>query len=220
MSAPTSVAESRLQRRRGAVRAVIAAVAVLLGVVQAFVWSIVAPGQQVLVYQDGSYVSLPTADFHPFDGLALAAFAGAAIGLIVAVAAWRVRAIRGALTLATVGVGTAVGGAICYLVGPLLAGGVDPASVGATGTSSIVVAGASLGTPLVMVIEPLIAIATYTFLAAWDGRTDLGVARAGTTAPQPQRPDGISAEQPGAEDDETSIGRAVGDRSAAGRTSR
>jgi hypothetical protein len=186
MSTPTPIAGVRLQRRRGAVRAVIAAVAVLLGVVQAYVWSIVAPGQQVLVYQDGSYVSLPTADFHPFDGLALAAFAGAAIGLIVAVAAWRVRAIRSALTLVTVGAGTAAGAAICYLLGPLLAGGVDPAAVGATGSPSIVVAGASMGTPLVMVIEPLFAIAAYTFLAAWDGRTDLGVARAVGGVPPPE----------------------------------
>ncbi len=169
---------TRARRHRRAARAVIAAVAVALGAGQAVVWSTVAPGQQVLVYQDGSYVSLPTADYHPFAGLALAAFSGAAIGLIVAVAAWRVRAIRGAGTLATVGIGTAVGSAICYGLGLLLAGGVDPASVGASAHASIVVAAPSMGTPLVMIIEPLFAIATYTFLAAWDGRTDLGVARA------------------------------------------
>lgn len=180
MSAPTAGpgARARAQRHRRVARAVIAAVAVLLGVGQAIVWSRVAPGQQVLVYQDGSYVSLPTADYHPFDGLALAAFAGAAIGLIVAVAAWRVRAIRGAATLVAVAVGTAAGSAVCYGLGLLLAGGVDPASVGATGSASIVVAGANMGTPLVMVVEPLIAIATYTFLAAWDGRADLGSSRA------------------------------------------
>jgi hypothetical protein len=203
MSAPTPIAGVRLQRRRGVVRAVIAAVAVLLGVVQAFVWSIVAPGQQVLVYQDGSSVSLPTADFHPFDGLALAAFAGAAIGLIVAVAAWRVRAIRGALTLVTVGADTAAGAALCYLLGPLLAGGVDPAAVGATGSPSIVIAGPSMATPLVMVIEPLFAIAAYTFLAAWDGRTDLGVARAVAretpAAPTDVEPVSIDDEQPAAQ---------------------
>lgn len=169
---------ARAHRHRRMARAVIAAVAVLLGVGQAIVWSRVAPGQQVLVYQDGSYVSLPTADYHAFDGLALAAFSGAAIGLIVAVAAWRVRAIRGAATLAAVAIGTAAGSAICYGLGLLLAGGVDPASVGASGRASIAVAGPSMGTPLVMIIEPLFAIATYTFLAAWDGRTDLGVARA------------------------------------------
>jgi hypothetical protein len=58
-----------------------------------------------------------------------------------------------------------------------------------------------LGTPLVMVIEPLFAIAAYTFLAAWDGRTDLGVARA-----VPARP----AEQPDARpDDERRVDHAA-----------
>jgi hypothetical protein len=180
---------ARARRHRRAARAVIAAVAVLLGVGQAVVWSQIAPGRQVLVYADGSYVNLPTADYHPFDGLALAAFAGAAVGLIVAVAAWRVRAIRGAATLATVAIGTAAGSAVHFALGTLLAGGVDPASVGATGTASIVVAAATMGTPLVMVVEPLLATATYTFLAAWDGRGDLGTSRV-TTVDTPAPEDG------------------------------
>jgi hypothetical protein len=186
-SAGLAAPDARARRQRSVARGVIAAVAVLLGVAQGIVWSRIAPGQQVLVYQDGSYVSLPTADYHPFDGLAIAAFAGAAVGLIVAVGVWRVRAIRGAATLTTLAIGTAAGSAICYALGTLLAGGVDPASVGATDSASIVVAGATMGTPLVMVVEPLIAIATYTFLAAWDGRTDLGSTRA--TTPDSGSPD-------------------------------
>lgn len=166
------------RRRRRLVRGVIGAVAALLGVGQAIAWANLAPGHQVLVYADGSYVSLPTADYHPFDGLALMAFAGAAIGLIVAISAWRVRAIRGAATLAMLGAGTVVGSAIAYGLGILLAGGTNPATVGATGHASIVVAGADPATWLVIVVEPFIAIAVYTFLAAWDGRTDLGVTRA------------------------------------------
>lgn len=182
---------ARARRHRRAARAVIAAAAVLLGVAQAVVWSQIAPGRQVLVYADGSYVNLPTADYHAFDGLAIAVFAGAAVGLIVAVAAWRVRAIRGAATLVTVAVGTAAGSAVHFALGSLLAAGVDPASVGATGSASIVVAAATMGTPLVMVIEPLIATATYTFLAAWDGRSDLGATRVTTVdapAPAPAPP--------------------------------
>lgn len=178
MSTPALGRDARVIRHRWIARIVIAGIAILLGVGQAIAWSRLAPGQQVLVYADGSYISLPTADYHPFDGLALAAFVGAAVGLIVAVAAWRVRAIRGATTLVFVAGGTALGSATAYWVGLAMAGGVDPATVGATGSASIVDAGAKMGTPLVMIIEPLIAIAVYTFLAAWDGRSDLGSTRA------------------------------------------
>ncbi|MEO7124968.1 MAG: hypothetical protein ABI382_08040 [Nakamurella sp.] len=178
MSTQIADGRARVTRHRWVARVAIAGIAMLLGVGQAIAWSRIAPGQQVMVFADGSYISLPTADYHPFTGLALDAFAGVAVGLIVAVAAWRIRAIRGATTLTFIAAGTAVGSAIAYWVGLAMAGGVDPATVGSTGKASIVVAGASMGTPFVMIIEPLIAIAVYTFLAAWDGRRDLGSTRA------------------------------------------
>lgn len=181
LSDPAALAAARARRHQRVARAVIAAIAVALGVAQGVVWARIAPGEQVLVYADGSYIGLPTADYHPFDGLALLAFAGAGVGVVVAFAAWRVRAIRGAGTLLTVVVSAAVGGAVAYLLGIALAGGVDPASVGKTDAASVVLAGADPGSPLVMIIEPLVAVALYTFLAAWDGRPDLGATRASRT---------------------------------------
>lgn len=166
------------RRHRLVARAVLAAITVLLGVAQAAVWANIAPGQQIKVFADGSYVSLPTADYHPFDGLMLFVLASAAVGLVVAVAAWRIRAIRGTTTLLTVFAATSTGSAIAFGLGLLLARGVDPATIGKTGHDSIVVAGPSLSTPLAIIAEPLLAVVVYTFLAAWDGRPDLGRKRA------------------------------------------
>lgn len=173
---------TRHRRQARIARGVIAAVALLLGIAQGWVWLSLAPTEQFKVFADGSYLSLPTADYHPFDGLALFVYSGAAIGLILAVASWRIRAIRGAATLLTVLVAAAVGAAVAYAIGLLFAGGVDPSSVGATGHDAVVTAAASLGTPLVVIIEPLLAVAAYTFLAAWDGRPDLGSTRAALPA--------------------------------------
>lgn len=151
---------------------------VVLGVIQGIVWSQVAPGQQAKVYTNGSYGSLPTADYHPFTDLAIFVLAGIAVGLVAAVAAWRVRGIRGTTTLLALFVGASAGAAVAFGVGLLLATGVDPATVGATGHESIVVAAPKLATPLVLLAEPLAAVVVYTFLVAWDGRPDLGRLRA------------------------------------------
>ncbi len=147
---------------------------VLLGVLQGVIWAQVAPGQQAKVYANGAYGSLPMADYHPFTGLAIFVLAGIAVGLVAAAAAWRVRAIRGTTTLLALFLGASAGAAVAFGVGLLLATGVDPASIGATGHESIVVAPPKLATPLVLVAEPAAAVVVYTFLVAWDGRPDLG----------------------------------------------
>lgn len=147
---------------------------ILLGVLQGVVWAQIAPGQQAKVYADGAYGSLPTADYHPFTALSLFVLAGIAVGLVAAVATWRVRSIRGTVTLGALALGAAAGAAVAYGVGLALVSGVDPATIGATGHELIVVQAPRLATPLVLVAEPAAAAVVYTFLAAWDGRPDLG----------------------------------------------
>jgi hypothetical protein len=46
--------------------------------------------------------------------------------------------------------------------------------VGATVADSIVVAPPATGTILVVLAQPALAAAVYTFLVAWNGRPDLG----------------------------------------------
>lgn len=167
----------RYRRHATFARCALVLVAAALGLVQGLVWASIAPTAQVKVFADGSYLSLPTADYHLFVGLALFACAGAAVGVILGVAAWRVRAIRGAATLAVVFGASVVGSALAYGSAMLAAPGINPADIGATGSESIVHAAATLGSPLVMLAEPLLAVGVYTFLAAWDGRADLGSSR-------------------------------------------
>lgn len=180
-TADTSAADrvpGRVRRSARQVHLTLIGVAIALGLLQAAVWVVVAPVQRVKVYKDGSWASLPTSDWHQFDAAAIFVFSAAAIGLILAVAAWRIRAVRGVATLVAVLIGAVASAAVAYGLATLLARGIDPASVGATGHESIVEVASGVGTPLAMAIEPLVAVMVYTFLAAWDGRPDLGSPRA------------------------------------------
>ena len=69
---------------------------------------------------------------------------------------------------------SAAGALIAWGVGLLVAPGTDPGSVGASGSESIVIGSPTTGTILGVLAQPAIAGVVYTFLAAWNGRPDLG----------------------------------------------
>ena len=69
---------------------------VLLGVLQGVLWAFLAPGVPYKVLADGRYGALPTTSTYYFVGVAVFALSGVAIGVVLAVGAWQVRAARGA----------------------------------------------------------------------------------------------------------------------------
>jgi hypothetical protein len=76
------------------------------------------------------------------------------------------------MLLALVG-GSLLGALAAWLTGNWLASGTDPASVGASAADSIVIAPPTIGTILVVLAQPALAAAVYTFLVAWNGHPDL-----------------------------------------------
>ena len=149
-------------------------ICLVIGLLQGLIWAWAAPGIPYKVLADGRFGALPTTSTYHFVGVAIFALSGIAIGVLLAVGAWQVRAARGwTMLLALVG-GSLLGALIAWAVGALLASGVDPATVGATAADSIVVAPPTTGTILVVLAQPALAAAVYTFLVAWNGRPDLG----------------------------------------------
>lgn len=167
---PVLAAEVRLWRLAG----LLVAGCAVLGVLQALLWALIAPGEQVKVYTDGGYAALPTESTHKFMSIAMFAGIGLAVGLAVAVVTWAARSTRGGISVVALGLANAAGALTAYLIGPLIAPGTDPASVGAAAKESIVTAPPAL-TFLAIVAQPAIAVATYTFLALWSGTKDLEV---------------------------------------------
>jgi Protein of unknown function (DUF2567) len=153
--------------------AIIGGALLVLGVLQGVVWAAVAPGVPYKVLADGRFGPLPTTSTYHFVAAAIFALSGMVIGIVAAAAAWQVRSARGWQMLVTLVGGSLAGAAVGWLVGELLAGGVDPATIGPTAADSIVTAPATTGTALVVLAQPALAAAVYTFLAAWNGHPTL-----------------------------------------------
>ncbi len=145
----------------------------VLAVLQGVAWAAVAPGVPYKVLADGRFGALPTTSTYLFVAAATFALSGMVLGIVVAAAAWQARSARGWQMLVTVVGGSLVGAAVAWLIGELLARGVDPATVGATAADSIVTAAPTTGTWLVVLAQPALAAVVYTFMAAWNGHPTL-----------------------------------------------
>jgi hypothetical protein len=122
---------------------------------------------------DGRFGPLPTTSTYHFVDVAIFALSGVAIGVLLAVGAWQLRATRGWVMLVTLVGGSALGALVAKFIGAWVAPGVDPASIGVTAADSIVIAAPTIGTFLVILAQPALTAAIYTFLVAWNGHPDL-----------------------------------------------
>ena len=153
---------------------IVIGVLAVVGVLQAILWSSIAPGEQFVVYTDGQYLPLPTASYHQFTSIAIFTLIGLVVAVGSATLTWHWRSVRGTVMVLVVAGANAIGALVAYLVGAVLVSGVDPASIGPTSASSLVNAAPTLGNAMVLLIQPGVAVVVYTFLVAWNGRPDLG----------------------------------------------
>lgn len=154
--------------------AAIVSIIAAIGALQGVLWSRIAPGEQFKVYTDGQYLPLPTESYHQFTGIALFALIGVVVAVSLASACWHWRSVRGTSTVLVLAAANGLGALTAYLLGRLLVAGVDPATVGATSSESVVTAAPTLGNAMVLIAQPAVAVAVYTFLVAWSGQPDLG----------------------------------------------
>ena len=153
--------------------ALITVVLLVVGSLEALLWSRIAPGEQFYVNTSGQFGGLPTESYHQFADVAIFELISVCVAVSAASAIWRWRAIRGTVTALTMAGANLLGALAAYLLGPVFASGVDPASVGAVSAQTVVTAPPTMGNVLLVVVQPAVAVAVYTFLAAWNGRPDL-----------------------------------------------
>jgi hypothetical protein len=164
-------------------RAVVQAAAIVgaclvIGVLQGLLWAFLAPGIPYKVLSDGRYGALPTTSTYHFVDVAAFALSGMVIGIVLAVALWQFRSTRGWQALLALVGGSLLGALTAWGIGILVAPGMDPASVGPGPADIIITAPPDTGTVLVVLAQPALAAAVYTFLVAWNGHPDLDVNRA------------------------------------------
>lgn len=138
-------------------------------------WGILAPTEHLLVVSADRGVALTSESRHQFDAVGLLACASLIVGILVGSAAWSDRRSRGPLMVGALLIATVTGSGVMAIAGLGVASLRFPAADTST-VGEIVAIAPGIGTPLVLVFQPLAACMVMLALAALNPYDDLGVA--------------------------------------------
>ena len=142
--------------------------AVVLGLLQGWLWSVVAPTEQFKVFTDGGYGALSTVSIHQFAGVAIFMLMAIAVGIVIAVAGWSFKTLRNPIMVGIVGLAATLGGFAGYLLAGVLASGTQPWTIGPSNIERIVEAPATAGNAMTLLVEPTAALFIYAVCALID----------------------------------------------------
>ncbi|MCP2256993.1 Protein of unknown function (DUF2567) [Streptoalloteichus tenebrarius] len=145
----------------------------LVGLPVGWLWSRLAPPQQVRVVQGERLAPLPLESYHRFDDLAVFLLLTLAVGLVTGGAVWLLRQRRGPVVMLAAALGSLVAAWLALRTGLSFAEGLYP-------LGDLHRVGALLWDPprlesgWVVLAQPLAALLAYGACAAWNGHDDLG----------------------------------------------
>ncbi|MBP2473635.1 hypothetical protein JOF53_002507 [Crossiella equi] len=145
----------------------------LLGVVSAFLWSLLAPPIQHQVVNDGRTPAIPGDSNHEFDSLAVFVLITLALGALTGAVVWLMRRRRGPVVM----LGGLVGSAVAAWLGTLMGGmftGFWYSVPTAVQLGDIYTAAPEPVHWAAIVAQPLAFIVVYGAAAAWNGLDDMG----------------------------------------------
>ncbi|MCP2280655.1 DUF2567 domain-containing protein [Nocardia amikacinitolerans] len=151
----------------------VSAAVVVCSVLVGVLWGFLAPTEQLLVTEPGRGAPLTGESTHQFDAVALFVCAGGVTGLLTAVAAWRLRTVRGPLLQLGLVSGSLLGAYSMALVGETVAELLHPRPDDPP-VGQIIELPTQVGTALALVVQPLVASLVLLFLAALNPSEDLG----------------------------------------------
>ncbi|HWE91750.1 MAG TPA: DUF2567 domain-containing protein [Pseudonocardiaceae bacterium] len=151
----------------------IASLVALVGLPVAWIWSRLAPPEQVGVSTNGQVLPLTDESYHRFDDLAIFLLLGLAAGLLTGAATWLLRERRGPTILIAAVLGSLIAAYLAMQTGLSFAAGRYVLS-GAPKIGSVFEMAPRLESGWVLIAEPLGAALAYGVLAAWHGSKDLG----------------------------------------------
>lgn len=154
------------------VLSVVVGVSVAVSALGGMLWGFLAPAQQLLVVAQDRGVALTGESLHRFDGLALFSFVSLALGLVIPIGWWLWKSERGPRLFGAIFVGALAGSVAALLVGNGIAAlrfpkAADPA------VGSIVTVAPSIDTPLVLIVQALMASLVILLLAAMNPNDNL-----------------------------------------------
>ncbi|OZC64398.1 hypothetical protein CH276_12045 [Rhodococcus sp. 06-470-2] len=154
------------------VLSVVVGVSVAVSALGGMLWGSLAPAQQLLVVAQDRGAALTGESLHRFDGLALFSFVSLALGLVIPIGWWLWKSERGPRLFGAIFVGALAGSVAALLVGNGIAAlrfpkAADPA------VGSIVTVAPSIDTPLVLIVQALMASLVILLLAAMNPNDNL-----------------------------------------------
>jgi len=171
-----------VNQRRAAARVVLAAV--VLGLLGALLWGLLAPGEQFVVVGDDRGVPLTGESMHVFDAVAIFVLITGVTGLLTAVGAWRLARPRGPILFGGVLLGTVVATLTTAVFGEAVARLRFPRP-DSLELHQIVTVAPGIGTVVALGVAPVVASAAILVLAAIDPRDDLGAPAAAAAVGAP-----------------------------------
>jgi hypothetical protein len=151
----------------------IASLVALLGLPQAWIWSLIAPPERVGVSATGQVLPLIDESNHRFDDIAIFLLIGLTAGLLTGAAIWLLRGRRGPTIMIAVVLGSVIAAWLAMQTGLSFAAGRYVVS-GPPTVGMMFELAPRLETGWVLLAQPLGAAFAYGVLAAWNGSRDLG----------------------------------------------
>ncbi|SHF32984.1 DUF2567 domain-containing protein [Streptoalloteichus hindustanus] len=145
----------------------------LVGLPVGWLWSRLAPPQQVRVLQGNRLAPLPLESYHRFDDLGVFLLLTLAAGLLTGVAVWLLRQRRGPVVMLAAALGSVVAAWLALRTGPTFAEALyELGDLGRPG--ALLRDPPRLESGWVVLAQPLATLLAYGVCAAWNGHDDLG----------------------------------------------
>lgn len=152
--------------------AVPTAVSALVGLVCGVFWALLAPPEQFVVVAPDLGAALTGESLHRFDSVALFVCGALISGIVLPVLVWTWRSRRGPALFAGLLLGAGVGAGVMLAVGLWVAARLHPGAVGAQ-TGAVVSVAPGFESPLVLLVQPLVASLVVLLLAAMNPHDNL-----------------------------------------------
>ncbi len=144
------------------------------GALAGIVWALLVPSVRMLVVDEDQGVVLTGESQHHFVAAALFCGIGLVVGVLSAVVVWGVRRVRGPAAVATSVAGSLAAAGAAALTGSAVTALRFPVA-DAPAVGSIVALAPGIGTPMVLIVQPMAAALTYLLLAGTSPHDDLDV---------------------------------------------